>query len=306
VIDGALDGRRNAAGRVRKAGLARLRPLVRRLIPSGARASIRNARRLAADRFNGTRFARRGRSSSVFGHPWAYYERPFIDYPGQEQFATAKRGNQRILASFLNGTIIRPGEVFSLWRLAPRPTERLGYGRAAAIRGTMLTSDVGGAICLLSTVLYNVALLAGQEIVERHCHCVDHYGARRYFEPGRDAAIEWAHQDLRFRNAQPRALRLGVGMDDSEIWASLEGTVARPFEVEIEVSVPVRLFLPPRYRASATLAPGTQRLVVPAIEGSRLHTWRTLHSRDGVTRRDDLGWTEHQPVGALIEVGAGR
>jgi vancomycin resistance protein YoaR len=37
-------------------------------------------------------------------------------------------------------------------------------------------------------------------IDERYCHSVDSYGAERYFELGRDAAVEPAYRDLRARN----------------------------------------------------------------------------------------------------------
>src|SRR5690348_16220248 len=97
------------------------------------------------------------RSSSLgFPNVVCRYERPFIDYPGQEQLGAAKRQNQRLLAGELDGLVIRPGEVFSVWRTAKRPTAQRGYARAAALKDGVLTTDVGGAICLLSTVLYNV------------------------------------------------------------------------------------------------------------------------------------------------------
>ncbi len=44
------------------------------------------------------------------------------------------------------------------------------------------------------------------KIVERHCHSVDSYGDARYFELGRDAAVEYAYLDLRFRNDFPQPL----------------------------------------------------------------------------------------------------
>ena len=61
-------------------------------------------------------------------------------------------------------SVSRPGETFSVWRLAPRPTAARGYAVAAALKDRRLTSDVGGAICLLSTVLYNAGILTGLEV----------------------------------------------------------------------------------------------------------------------------------------------
>ncbi|MEO8538585.1 MAG: VanW family protein [bacterium] len=134
--------------------------------------------------------------------------------------------------------VVRPGEVFSVWQVAGEPTAQRGYQPAAALKAGELTQETGGAICLLSTVLYNVGLLAGLQVLEQHCHSVDSYGERRYFELGRDAAIEFGYLDLRFRNSWMQALRLSVSVTDDAVQASFSAAVARPFDVGLIVSLP--------------------------------------------------------------------
>jgi vancomycin resistance protein VanW len=204
-------------------------------VPFEVRLRIALARRYLADRRSGGEFARIRSSDAGFPHVHADYSRPFIDYPGQEHLGEAKRHNQRLLANRLEGTVIAPGEVFSLWRLAGRPTASAGYAEAAALKNGMLVSDVGGAICLLSTVVFNAALLAGMEIHERWCHSVDSYGERRYFELGRDAAIEYGYRDLRFRNPHPYAVRLTFQVEHHQLLAQVWAPVPRDFTVSLEV-----------------------------------------------------------------------
>ena len=99
-----------------------------------------------------TLFATRSSAGKRAAFEHGAYELPFIDYPGQEQLAEAKRQNQRLLGDALDGTLLQPGETFSLWRLSGRPTAAAGYAPAAAIRSGVLTTDMGGSTCLLSTV----------------------------------------------------------------------------------------------------------------------------------------------------------
>ncbi len=155
------------------------RQLARRLLPYELRLRVRLVRRAWHDRRQHTIFAATHGDPEQFPHTVCSYERRFIDYPGQEAFALAKRRNQARLARDLHAIVINPGETFSVWRLAGRPTRRAGYLPAAALKAGVLTSETGGAVCLLSTVLYNVALLGALEITERYCHSVDTYGERR-------------------------------------------------------------------------------------------------------------------------------
>ena len=231
------------------------------------------------------------------------YERAFIDYPGQEHLGAAKRRNQALLASHLDGVCVRPGETFSVWRLAPRPTAARGYAVAAALKDRRLTSDVGGAICLLSTVLYNAGILAGLDVTERHCHSVDSYGSGRYFELGRDAAIDFAYLDLRFRNPHDFPVRLSVDVDERRVAASFWSATPHGFTVSLAVSEPILTQPPEQVVPDERLAPGARELRTPGLPGLRVATVRTTTFADGRVEVDRLPNSEHHAVPAIIAVG---
>ena len=198
-----------------------------------------------------------------------------IIYPGQEHLAEGKRHNQRLMAHALDGVRVEPGEVLSLWRCAERPSARRGYLPGAAIVAGELTSEDGGATCQLSTVLYNAGLLAGLDVVERHAHSVDVYGEARYFEPGRDATIEYGVLDVRFRNRYPFPVLLEFTADDDRVAASFRAPVADLPAVGITVEQP------------------------PAEDSTwSARTLRTINPRgtppDGEPRREDLGWSVYR------------
>ena len=256
-----------------------LRRAARRWLPRRLRAEVAIARRHLHDRRGGDSFATRRGEPSDFPHRFEGYELPMIIYPGQEHLAEGKRHNQRVMAQALDGVRVEPGEVLSLWRCAGRPSARRGYLPGAAIVAGELTSEDGGATCQLSTVLYNAGLLAGLDVVERHAHSVDVYGEARYFEPGRDATIEYGVLDVRFRNPYPFAVLLELAADDDRVAASFRAPVADLPGVEITVDVP------------------------PAGDGTwSAHTLRTITPRGtlrgtpaaGEPRREDLGWSVYR------------
>ena len=256
-----------------------LRRAARRWLPRRLRAEVAIARRHLRDRRGGDTFATRRGDPSAFPHRFEGYELPMIIYPGQEHLAEGKRHNQRLLAQALDGVRVEPGEVLSLWRCAGRPSARRGYLPGAAIVAAELTSEDGGATCQLSTVLYNAGLLAGLDVVERHAHSVDVYGEARYFEPGRDATIEYGVLDVRFRNPYPFAVLLELAADDDRVAASFRAPVADLPAIEITVEVPPAGDGTWSARTlRAITPPGTPRGTPPGRE----------------PRREDLGWSVYR------------
>jgi vancomycin resistance protein VanW len=183
--------------------------------------------------------------------------------------------------------------VFSVWRTAKRPSAARGYARAAALKDGVLTTDIGGAICLLSTVLYNVGLLGALEIVERHCHSVDSYGENRYFEPGRDAAIEFPYLDLRLRNPHAFPVWLGVRVDEQRVAAELRSPDAHAFAVtvaaEAEPVAPATVVEFDPY-----LPPGALVRRRQGLPGLRVSATRTVVDADGWERTERLPASYHR------------
>lgn len=251
-----------------------VRKLARRYLPRAWRLRVALARRAIADRRAGSAFAiHRGRPED-FPFEVCSYSRPLIDYPGQESLAVAKRRNQALLAAALDRVVVAPSEVFSVWRLADRPSRAGGYADAAALKDGHLVTEVGGAICLLSTAIYNAALLSDMEMVERHCHSVDSYGSKRYFELGRDATIEYGYLDLRFRNRHPFPVVLRVDANHERVWAAVCAAAPSTFTVEITVS--------PMQRSTPDVISVT--------------TTRTVRRASGAVSAESLGESRHRTV----------
>jgi len=105
--------------------------------------------------------------------------------------------NLRVAARYLNGVSLPAGGLFSFWKQVPRPTRGRGFTEGRELREGCIIPSVGGGLCQLSNALYECALDAGLEIVERHAHSRILPGSMA--EQGRDATIFWNYVDLRLR-----------------------------------------------------------------------------------------------------------
>jgi VanW like protein len=119
--------------------------------------------------------------------------------------------NLRIAARALDGTLIPAGKIFSFWKQMGRPTRARGFANGRMLREGCLIPSAGGGLCQLSNALYDVALQAGCEIVERHGHSRIVPGSAAAL--GRDATVAWNYVDLRFRAPRPLVLRVVVARD---------------------------------------------------------------------------------------------
>jgi len=115
-----------------------------------------------------------------------------------------QRANILLAAEAIDGAVLKPGEVFSFNRAVGPCTPEQGFLKAPAIIKGEEVMEWGGGICQVSSTLYNAALLADLEIVERRAHS----RSARSVPPGRDAAVMYERFDLKIRNSTPYSLRL--------------------------------------------------------------------------------------------------
>jgi vancomycin resistance protein VanW len=139
-------------------------------------------------------------------------------------------GNAGRAALDLSGIIVSPGAVFSFNdNVGARDTMK-GYRPAPIINDQGGLSDLpGGGICQLATTIYNAALEAGLEIVERHPHS----RSVSYVPPGRDATILTWRKDLKLRNPHSFPLLLRVEVTENRLTAGFWSLVDKPFQVRV-------------------------------------------------------------------------
>ncbi len=188
-----------------------------------------------------------------------------------------QRHNARLGLERLDGKRIAPGEVFSFNKaVAPWSRDR-GYLRAPVSFDGELIESWGGGVCQTSTTLYNAALLAGLEIVERHPHRF----AATYVPPGRDAAVAAGAVDLRFRNDRPSSVMIRARLSGDKVIVQILGPGPRP-HVRIEERAE-RVAMPSEFRFGAGSRLRVRNSGKPGFE---VTTFRVMGSKREILSSD--------------------
>lgn len=110
-----------------------------------------------------------------------------------------RKYNIRKGAGMINGTVLKPGEIFSANDALGTRTAQNGWRNAGAYEGGMVVEQAGGGVCQLSSTLYNAAVKADLEIVTRRNHSMP----VSYIGEGLDATINSVGNiiDFQFKNS---------------------------------------------------------------------------------------------------------
>ncbi|NLZ93956.1 MAG: hypothetical protein GX922_08110 [Firmicutes bacterium] len=194
---------------------------------------------------------------------------------------TERAHNIHLAGKLINGTVVAAGETFSLNGFLGDTTAEKGYKKAPIIVGESLVPGYGGGICQVSSTLYNAALLAGLEIIERHPHGM----TVPYIVPGKDATIAYPDKDLKFRNNTHSDIVIAVELTPTDITFKILGAAAED-EIQIESKILKVLMPPKRYLTDPELEPGQEKLVEG--EPGYLVEARRIFLRNGKEVKNEL------------------
>ena len=118
----------------------------------------------------------------------------------------ASNENMKLAIRAASGTVVKPGEIFSFNEMTGDTTNGNVHHYANGVEGSYVPSqayvqgesrdEFGGGICQAATTIYNCALKANMEIIERHAHMF----TVSYSEYGLDSTIDYGNLDMRFKN----------------------------------------------------------------------------------------------------------
>ena len=99
-------------------------------------------------------------------------------------------------AEIIDGTVLKPGEVFSMNDIVGERTRENGFTEGFIISNGIFKEDLGGGVSQMATTLFNAMFFAGLEDVEHRPHSfyIDRYPV------GREATVVFGALDLAFRN----------------------------------------------------------------------------------------------------------
>ena len=112
--------------------------------------------------------------------------------------------NLILAANKINGTVIMPGETFSYNKVVGARTIAAGYKEAPIYVSGKVVDGLGGGICQITTTLYNAALYANLEIIQRS----NHQFVPSYAPASRDATVVYGSIDFQFKNNRNYPIKL--------------------------------------------------------------------------------------------------
>lgn len=142
--------------------------------------------------------------------------------------------NLKIASKKINGTIIQPGETFDFNKVVGSRTSSKGYKKAHVFTGgDGVAMGLAGGICQVASTVFNTALIANVQIVERH----QHSQRVSYVPLGRDAAISGNVQNFKWKNNTKYAIKVGMTVKDGKITCTFYTCQkAKPKKVNLNVT----------------------------------------------------------------------
>ena len=211
-----------------------------------------------------------------------------------------RSNNIAISTEKIDGTIIMPGETFSYNQTVGERTIAQGYKEAGAYSGGKVVQDVGGGICQTSSTLYNAALLANLEIVDRS----NHQFLTSYVDAGRDATVAWGSIDFQFKNTRTYPIKIEATVKNGVCKMSIYG-IKEETEYEVVIQSEVLSYIPftTKYENDETLDEGEEVVEQSGYRGCTSEAYRILKKNGEVVSKTLLSKDTYDPMTKIIKRG---
>ena len=180
--------------------------------------------------------------------------------------------NLVIACQKINGKVLLAGETFSYNQTLGARTAAAGYKNAKVYENGQVVDGIGGGICQISSTLYNAALLANLEIVERR----NHQFVTSYAPAGRDATVVYGMTDFRFKNTRKYPVRIVASATNGIAKVSIYGIKEEneytfTFNTKTVATIPYTTI----YEEDESLEPGVEKIKQNGANGIKTETYIT-------------------------------
>lgn len=213
-----------------------------------------------------------------------------------------RSGNVRNGTRLVNGTVLLPGDQFSMYQTVSPFTEENGYFLAGSYLNGMVVESLGGGICQVSSTLYNAVLRAELQVNERHNHSM----IVTYVDLSSDAAISGTSKDFKFTNNTDNPIYIeGYTTDDKQVVFNIYGVETRPSNRKVAYE---------SEKISETEPEGDKIIADPSapvgsISTQSAHTgyvgklWKIVTVDGKETERTEVNKSTYQPTPRTATVG---
>lgn len=209
------------------------------------------------------------REKELRTHPPVYRLSAYTTYYGKHD-SPNRIHNIKLVASWVDGTLLMPGDLFSVAETLGDITPERGFKEAFVIAGGELVPLLGGGSCQIATTLYNTVALADLKVLQRRNHSF-------YFNIyplGRDAGVYPGQLDFKFENDTPYPILIKSVATNRRLSFRIYGT---PTGKKVEFS-PTAIY---SFSQSGHYAPVSLQTVIARDIPFKTVTVRTVYDKDG-------------------------
>ena len=210
--------------------------------------------------------------------------------------------NLRLACQKINGTVLLAGETFSYNDVVGARTVAAGYKNAKIYEAGQVVDGLGGGICQISSTLYNAALLANLEIVERR----NHQFVTSYVPAGRDATVVYGSTDFKFKNTRQYPIRIVATANAGIATISIYG-IKEENEYTFKFSTKTVSTIPysTQYVDDSTLPQGTEVVKQKGANGLITETYITKLLNGKTTSTELLSRDTYSAMTRIVRRGTG-
>lgn len=185
--------------------------------------------------------------------------------------------NVALAASFCDGKVLQPGEVFSYLKAVSPISVAHGFHVGTGYQGGQTVDMVGGGVCQMSSSLYYCAVYANLEIVKRACHAF----ATGYIANGLDATVYAPSLDFKFRNNTGFPIKIMASMSGKKLTVQFYGS--NPDGIKVETERYTRSSTPwtTVYKPDETIPRGTTKVETTPYTGYVVDVYRCVYDASG-------------------------
>lgn len=135
-------------------------------------------------------------------------------------YAAYRTTNIGQAAEYVNGTLLMPGETFSMNDTIKERTVANGYTVGTIIGpGGVFEDALGGGVSAATTAVWTAAFFAGMEKTDTRAHSL--YISR--YQPGLEATVAWGIFDMKFTNTSPTPVFITTKMTNTSMRVTFWG-----------------------------------------------------------------------------------
>ena len=215
--------------------------------------------------------------------------------------ASGRCANVENGASLINGTVLYPGESFSVYSKVAPFTAANGYHLAGSYSNGQTVQTYGGGICQVSTTLYNAVLRAELNVTER----LNHSMTVHYVPLSADAAISGTDKDLKFTNNLDHPIYIQGTAGGSSITFTIYGKEYRASNRKVEYVSQTLSVRGPSVKVikDNTMEEGKRVVESNGRTGYTARLWKVVYIDGKETKRTQVNSSSYMSTPSVVRVG---